>query len=146
LRRLSILLVAFLFFYGCSFIYVKGDENKIREYSKIETILSDFSKKIVAYYGKQKMTIPRDFDEKRFIEVLEKAYPDQTKVKLIRQSFKIKARSIDNSYSVVLCSPETDSKLMEDFSCTLNKVDIRFWDKEGAYSCTFEENWGVYCK
>lgn len=146
MKKLSVLLVAFLFFYGCSYIHVKDDEDKAQEYSKIEIILSDFSKKIIAYYEKQNMPIPGDFDEKQFIEVLENAYPDQTKVELIKRDFKIKARSIDNDYSVVLCNLDTGDKLMEDLSCTLNKVDIRFWDKEGTYPCTFEDNWEVLCK
>ncbi len=148
MRKLSVLFVAFLFFYGCSFgsIYAKEDEDKEKEYSKIEIILSDFSKKIIAHYERQNMPIPKDFNEKQFIEVLEKVYPDQTKVELIKKNFKIKAHSIDNNYSVILCDPDTGNKLMEDLSCTLNKVDIRLWDKEGFQPCNFEENWQVCCK
>lgn len=146
MRRLSVLLVAFLFFYGCSYIYAKDDEDKAKEYSRIEIILSDFSKKITAYYERQNREIPKDFNEKQFIEVLEKVYPDQTKVKLIKKDFKIKAHSIDNNYSVVLCDPDTDRKLMEDLSCHTTHVELRFWDKEGTYPCTFEENWEVHCR
>jgi hypothetical protein len=146
LKKLSVLLVAFLFFYGCSYIYVKDDEEKTQEYSKLEIILSDFSKKIIAYYERQNIPIPKDFNEKQFIEVLEEVYPDQTKVELIKKDFKIRARSLDNNYSVVLCDPDTGSKLMEDLSCHTTHVEIRFWDKEGAYPCTFEENWEAYCK
>ena len=146
MRKISVLLVIFLLFAGCSYIYVKNDEGKVREYSKIEIILSDFSKKITAYYEKQSISIPKDFDEKQFIEVLEKAYPNQSKVELIKKDFKIKAHSIDNNYSVVLCDPDTGSKLMEDLSCHTTHVEIRFWDKEGNYPCIFEENWEIYCK
>jgi len=148
LRKLSVLFIAFIFFYGCSFgsIYAKDDEDKAKEYSKIEIILSDFSKKITAYYAKQNMSIPTDFDEKQFIEILEKVYPDQAKVELIKKDFKIKARSIDNNYSVVLCDPDTGRKLMEDLSCHTTHVEIRAWDKEGTYPCTFEENWEVHCR
>ncbi len=146
MKKLSVLLVAFLFFYGCSCIYVKNDEEKAQEYSKLEIILSDFSKKIIAYYERQNIPIPKDFNEKQFIEVLEEVYPDQTKVELIKKDFKIRAHSIDNNYSVVLCAPDTGSKLMEDLSCHTAHVEIRFWDKEGTYPCTFEENWEAYCK
>lgn len=146
MRRLSVLLVAFLFFYGCSYIYAKDDEDKAKEYSRIEIILSDISKKIIAHYERQNREIPKDFNEKQFIEVLEKVYPDQAKVQLIKKDFKIKARSIDNNYSVVLCDPDTDRKLMEDLSCHTTHVEIRFWDKEGTYPCTFEENWEVHCR
>jgi len=146
MKNFSVLLVTFLFFYGCSHICAKNDEDKERECSKIEILLSDFSKKITAYYAKQNILIPMDFDEKQFFEILKKVYPDQAKVESIKKDFKVKAHSIDNNYSVVLCEPDTNNKLMEDLSCTLNKVDIRFWDKKGTYSCTFEENWEVYCK
>lgn len=146
MRKISVLLVVFLLFAGCSYFYVKNDEGKAKEYSKIEIILSDFSKKITAYYGKQNISIPKDFDEKQFIEVLEKVYPDQAKVELIKKDFKIKARPMDNNYSVVLCEHGIGSKLMEDLSCHTTHVEIRFWDKEGTYPCTFEENWEVYCK
>lgn len=146
MKKLSVLLAAFLFFYGCSYIYVKDDEEKAQEYSKLEIILSDFSKKIIAYYERQNIPIPKDFNEKQFIEVLEEVYPDQTKVELIKKDFKIRAHSIDNNYSVVLCDPDTGSKLMEDLSYHTTHVEIRFWDKEGTYPCTFEENWEAYCK
>jgi uncharacterized protein YrzB (UPF0473 family) len=146
LKKLSVLLVAFLFFYGCSYIYVKDDEEKAQEYSKIEIILSDFSKKIIAHYERQNIPIPKDFNEKQFIEVLEEVYPDKTKVELIKKDFKVKAHSLDNNYSVVLCDPDTGSKLMEDLSCHTTHVEIRFWDKEGIYPCIFEENWQIYCK
>jgi hypothetical protein len=146
LKNIAALLVAFIFFFGCSHIYAKDDEDKAKEYSKIEIILSDFSKKIIAHYKRQNIPIPKDFDEKQFIEVLEKVYPDQDRVELIKKDFKIKARLIDNNYSVVLCDPDTDNKLMEDLSCHTTHVEIRFWDKEGTYPCTFEENWEVCCK
>lgn len=146
MRKLSVLLFVFLFFYGCSYICVKDDEEKAKEYSKIEIILSDFSKKIIAHYERQNIPIPKDFNEKQFIEVLEEVYPDKTKVELIKKDFKVKAHSIDNNYSVVLCDPDTGSKLMEDLSCHTTHVEIRFWDKEGIYPCIFEENWQMYCK
>lgn len=148
MRKIPIILVAFIFLFGCFYgnIYAKDDEEKARKYSKIEIILSDFSKKITAYYERQNMLIPKDFDEKQFIEVLEKIYPDKTKVEIIKRDFKIKARSTDDNYSVVLCDPDTGSKLMEDLSCHTTHVEIRFWDKEGTYPCTFEENWEAYCK
>ena len=148
MRKISILLIAFLFFFGCSYsnIYAKDDEDKAREYSKVEIILSDFSKKIAAYYEKQNVPIPKNFDERQFFEVLEKVYPDQTKVELIKKDFRITARPIDNNYSVVLCDPDTGNKLMEDLSCHLTHVEVRFWDKEGTHPCIFEENWEAYCK
>ena len=146
MRKLFVVLTVFLIFAGCSYIYVKDEEDRARKYSNIEITLSDFSKKIIAYYERQSQSFPEYFDEKDFIELLEKVYPDQSKVESIKRDFKIKARSIDNNYSVVLCNPDTDGKLMEDLSCTLNRVDIRLWEKDIAMPCQFEENWEGYCK
>ena len=139
-------LVLLLLFYGCSSILYAPDEAKIRKYSRVEIWLSDFSYKITAYYENQGLPIPANFNGSKFIEILEKIYPDQTKVRSIKNEFKIKARSIDNGYSVILCAPDTDNKIMEDFSCNLKSVEIRYWDKEGAYPCSFEQNWKAYCK
>ena len=147
MKKSFTILFAFLFFCGCSYlkIYANDEEEKVREYSKIEILLSDFSKKITAYYEKQNQTIPKNFDEKQFIEILKKIYPDQAKVELINK-FKIKVRSINKDYSVVLCNTDTGNKLMEDLSCNLTHVEIRLWDKKDIYVCTFEENWEPYCK
>lgn len=133
---------------GCSIVGLKtsSDEEKIKEYSSIEILLSDFSKKITAYYEKQGLIIPKDFDEKQFIEVLKKTYPDQSKIELIQNNYKIKARPIGNEYSVMLCESSSDKKLMEDLSCNLTYVEIRYWDKKDIYPCAFEENWERLCK
>ena len=148
MRKGCLALVVFFSLYGCSqFNLYVSEEDKDREYSKIEINLVDFSKKITAYYEKQELPIPRDFDENKFIEVLEKAYPSQSRVDQIKGKFKIKARATgNNNYSVVLCDLDTDNKLMEDFSCDIKKVEIRNWDKEGRFTCSFEENWEAYCK
>jgi hypothetical protein len=147
-RKIFVLLTAFLILQGCSLVGLKtsSDEDKVRAYSKTEILLSDFSKKITAYYEKQGLSIPTDFDEKMFIEVLKKTYPDQSKVEFIRDSYKIRAHSIENEYSVMLCDSITDKKLMEDFSCDLSNVEIRYWDKEDFHPCKLEEDWRNYCK
>jgi uncharacterized protein YceK len=135
LRKIFILFTALLIIQGCSIIGLKtsSDEDKIREYSQTEILLSDFSKKITAYYEKKGLSVPIDFDEKQFIEVLKNTYPDQSKVELIQANYKIKARPIGNDYSVMLCDSSNDKKLMEDLSCNLTHVEIRYWDKEGFY-------------
>jgi hypothetical protein len=150
MKNIITVIIIALFFYGCPLI--KGDKNndeKAEKYSQVEIILSDFSKKITSYYDRKNQSIPANFDEKEFIRILEENYPNQGKVTLIKKNYKIKARSVNNGYSVVLCDPDTNNKLMEDIAdprCSLSRVEIRFWDKEGTYPCIFEENWLQYCK
>jgi hypothetical protein len=148
-NKLTLTFLAFLvIIQGCASTGSKPviDEDKIRKYSQVEILLSDFSKKITAYFEKQGLSIPKDFDEQRFLEVLRQTYPDQSKVDSIRENFKIKVRPLDTGYSVMLCDPATDNKIMEDFSCHLKNVEVRIWDKDGNYPCKFEDSWQGYCK
>jgi hypothetical protein len=147
MRKYALFLIA-LTVWGCTTgsLFAKEDEGRITEFSSLEITLSDMSKKITAYYGKQGMTVPQDFNENEFIGVLEKIYPDKEKVEKIKDTYRIKARAINGDYSVVLCDQGTGNKLMEDFSCTLNKVDIRYWDKDTATACEFEPEWQKYCR
>lgn len=123
-----------------------ANEDKAKYYGKVEMLMIDFSKKIKAHYMSQGMKIPPDFDEKQFIAVLEKIYPDQDKVRFVKENFNIKARAIDGNYDVVLCDRDTQKKILEDLSCHVNKVEIRYWDKEMQPLCGFEKNWEAYCK
>jgi hypothetical protein len=149
MKKIVAVIVLSLSFYGCLFIKSDKDEEKLKEYSQVEIIMSDFSKKITSYYERTKQPVPDNFNEQEFIRILEETYPDQGKVILIKENYIMKARSVNNGYSVVLCAPETNNKLMEDIAdprCSLSRVEIRFWDKEGVYPCRFEENWMQYCK
>ena len=147
MKRAAMLGLAGLFCLGllvsCGHAVTEEDE---RYYSKVENILVDFSKKIKGYYGGRSLPIPQDFNEEKFLELLEEVYPDQSKVQLIKDDFKIKVRWINGNYAVMLCDPRTRKKILEDLSCHLNRVEIRHWDKPKPCPCTFEENWEEYCK
>jgi len=133
--------------WGCSFsgLFAWEGEEKERKFSALEVTLSDMSKKITGYYGEQGQPIPPEFDEKVFITLLEKIYPDQEKVEEIKE-YRIMAKAAGLYYSVVLCDRGSGAKRMEDFSCTLSKVDIRYWDKNGTVACEFEGDWRKYCE
>lgn len=129
---------------GCTFLgYCKKQQ---LDYSSTEILFSDFSYKITAYYAEKSQVIPKDFNEDEFIKILEEVYPDKAKVKSIKKDFRIRAHQIGQYYSVVVCKPNTGAKLMEDFSCSLNHVDIRYWDREGSIQCEFENEWQTYCR
>ncbi len=120
-------------------------EEKIREYSSTAVTLSDFSMKIVAYYQSQNISVPEGFDTRQFFGLLEKIYPDQSRVKFIQNNYRVYVHSLDGGYSVMLCDPKTDQKIMEDLSCHLDRVEIRSWDT-GPIQCSFENNWKSHCE
>jgi UDP-galactopyranose mutase len=147
MKRCAILLI-FIVLLGCvhdNALY-KLSEEQIREYSSTAVSLSDFSMKIVAYYESQNLSIPKDFDTKQFFALLGKIYPDQSRVNFIQDHYKVSVRPLDGGYSVMLCDPKADRKIMEDLSCHLDRVGIKSWEKSIDTPCVFESNWEQFCK
>ena len=121
--------------------------NKEREYSSAAVTLSDFSMKIVAHYKSEKLSVPKGFDAKQFFDILEAKYPDQSRVKYIKEHYKVSACPLDGDfYSVMLCDPNTGKKIMEDLSCHLDRVEIKSWENNAGAPCVFENNWKPYCE
>ena len=144
-------IVAFLLVFavlGCAHSGVSSmsAEEKDRAYSPVAETLSDFSKKIVGYYESQNRPVPADFDAQLFFAILKEIYPDPSKVESIQKDYRVSARSVDGSFSVMLCDPQADQKIMEDLSCRLDRVEIRSWQKSETVPCAFETDWTFYCK
>ena len=145
-KFVTFLLVFFVL--GCAHngTFPVSSEEKAREYSSVAITLSDFSMKILAYYQSQNLSVPKDFDTQQFFALLGKIYPDQSKVKPLQNNYQISVRSLDGGYSVMLCDPKTDQKIMEDLSCHLDRVEIRSWESTAVSPCVFETNWESYCE
>lgn len=139
------LVVAFL---GCTSdgVFSRSDEDQDERYSATAITLSDFSIKITAYYQKQGLSVPGDFNETQFFALLESIYPDQSRVQAVRDEYRISVRPLNGGYSVILCDMEADRKIMEDFTCHLNRVELLSWKSGPAIPCVFEGNWEPLCK
>jgi hypothetical protein len=122
-----------------------GEGNE-KEYSSTEISLSDFSMTIVGYYEKKNLSIPKDFDTKQFFDVLEKKYPDKSRIKHVKENYFVSVRPLDGGYSVMLCDPKTNQKIMEDLSCHLDFVEIHSWRSNADRQCIFEKDWKSYCE
>ena len=147
MRRLALVILVVTLF-GCahnSVISVPGEE-RVKEYSATAVSLSDFSMKIVAHYQSQNLPIPNNFDARQFFALLEKIYPDQSRVQSVQNSYRVSVRRIDEGYSVMLCDPQANRKIMEDLSCHLNRVEIRSWESGADIPCAFESDWKPYCQ
>ena len=150
MKKGLLLLIVILSFSGCfSCSQHSAKEEATIEYSKVEIDLSDFSKKITGFYMGKGESVPDNFDEKRFFEILHEVYPDQAKVEFITKSFTVKAHHIENGYSVMLCDQKTSNKIMEDAAspkCGLSRVEVRYWEDRKKMPCVFETDWAQYCK
>jgi len=144
-RNIFLLLVVVIFSGACMTIK-PSKEDMDKQHSATAIILSDFSYKITGYYQEQGLDIPKNFDASQLFNVLEKKYPDQTSVQYIRRAYKAFVRPIEAGYSVMLCNPETNAKVMEDLSCHLSRVEIRSWQSDSQAKCEFETNWKKYCE
>lgn len=144
MRKIAFLVLISVAISGCtSFGFCKKQP---LDYSSTEVLFSDFAYKITAYYAEKNQIIPEDFNENEFIRILEEVYPDKVTVENVKKDYKIQARQIGQYYSVIVCKPDTGAKLMEDFSCSLNHVDIRYWDRKDSTQCDFEKEWQSYCR
>jgi hypothetical protein len=145
-RNSFVLLLVVVIFSGACTTMKPSKEDMDKQYSATATVLSDFSYKIAGYYQDKKLDMPKDFDASQFFDVLEKKYPDKTSVQYVREMYKVVARSVEGGYSVMLCDRKTDTKIMEDLSCHLPRVEIRSWQTDLQATCTFESNWKRYCE
>ena len=147
MRHCAIILAA-LVFVACSTSAVvsKPTEEEARAYSAAAVTLSDFSMEIVAHYQSTRTSVPEDFDAGKFFAVLEDIYRDKARIRSIKDNYHVSVRPLDGGYSVMLCDPRTERKIMEDFSCTLTKVDVMSWESDVPVPCVFENDWKKYCE
>jgi hypothetical protein len=146
MRRFAVIILA-IGLVGCGHTGVssKATEDEARAYSATAVTLSDFSMKIVAYYQAKNVPIPNDFDKDKFFALLQEIYPDQDRVMSVKNNYRVSVRPLDRGYSVMLCDLRTNRKIMEDFSCHVNRVEQRSWENDAVTACAFEDNWKPYC-
>ncbi|MBF0520044.1 MAG: hypothetical protein HQK92_09995 [Nitrospirae bacterium] len=138
-RLLTVLLGIALF--GCV-------EGRVKKYTPVQEDLTSLTQKVEGYYNGN---IPNNFSEVEYTRVLHELCPNCESVANILNNYTLKARIVNHDViTVMLCDKQTNNKVMEDFSCNNNKVEVRTWEKDKPESCEFESDWkGVidtYCK
>jgi len=117
----------------------KKIEKILIDYSQVEVLVSDFSKKITGYLPDMK--VPASFNEVQYEKLLKENYPNQEKVSSFFTNHKVKVKAVNEKYfSVIVCSRDGIHKKIEDLNCTLGKVDYRYWDQNEQQQpkCVFE--------
>ena len=147
MKQLATILLAFVLL-SCSYIGASSisGEKKVRSYASTAVRLSDISMKIISYYESRNLSVPKNFDTQQFFGLLQKIYPDQAEIKPIKNDYRVSVRNVDGGYSVMLCDPKTNQKVMEDLSCHIDHVEIRSWENPATTPCVFEKNWKPYCQ
>lgn len=125
---------------------------KIGIYAPIEASLSHLNQKVAGHFLKN--GVPDGFDADQYKAVVEEVCFSnpycKSQAEGIFDSFGIKARRIDDMFSVMLCDRDLKWKIMEDFSCNNRRIEIQSWKVENKIPCDFETNWqsfvSEFCK
>ncbi len=138
MRLTTLSLVLILFLAGCSTGIASQKDNP----AAISSFLTELNQKVKGYmYGQD---IPDSFDIVQYREIISKLcdHPDcKRKSDALFDGYDVKAKKVNGFFSVLLCSPETQKKIMEDYSCNNLKVEIRSWEEPTSEDCRFADNW-----
>ena len=116
---------------------------KEQTYAPIEASLCHINQKVAGHFVDS--GIPDRFDEVQYRTAVEQVcLPNpycKPQAEGILDSFGIKARKIDDMFSVMLCDKDLKWKVMEDFSCNNRLVEIQTWRLGDQIPCEFETDW-----
>lgn len=149
MRKIGFALILILSFAGCaSDPLIKKEQT----YAPIETSLYNTNQKVAGHFNET--GIPDGFDAVQYRAAVEQVCFSnpycKTQAEAIFDSFGIKARKIDDIFTVMLCDKELKWKVMEDFSCNNRRVEVQSWRLVGKVPCDFESNWQAvvqkYCE
>jgi hypothetical protein len=121
-------------------------EKERKTYSSLESAIVDLSQKVVGYLLENDAKPSMDFTEK-YIEIVSSAYPGgsgKEKLDTVFSIGELKARGLGDEFSVMLCGND-GRKILEDFSCSLMRVEVQNWKQSQGAPCEFEKNWQDYC-
>jgi hypothetical protein len=113
-----------------------------KDYDALGMALTEINQKVAAHYYEG--GIPDNFDVTKYKEavadVCKNNPPCQGKAQTIFDDYDVKARKIDNMFTVMLCDRNTGKKIMEAFSCNNMKVAVPTYKKGSIETCEFEKN------
>jgi hypothetical protein len=140
IRGVGLVLILLMAFVGCvSNPIVK----KEKMYAPIEASLCHINQKVAGHFLES--GIPDGFDAIQYRIVVEQVcFPNpncKSQAEGILDSFGIKARKVDDMFSVMLCGKDMMWKIMEDFSCNNRRVEVQSWRVGYDIPCNFETDW-----
>ncbi|MBI5634970.1 MAG: hypothetical protein HZA15_15995 [Nitrospirae bacterium] len=116
---------------------------KEETYAPIEASLAHINQKVAGHFLDS--GVPDGFDAVQYRAAIEQVcFPNpycKTQAVGIFDSFGIKARKVDDMFSVMLCDKDLKWKIMEDFSCNNLRVEIQSWRIGENVPCEPESDW-----
>jgi hypothetical protein len=104
-----------------------------KEVSELEEYLIDFSKKIEGH-RLQTGSLPPDLEVKRFFSILEKYYPDNKILKIVKK-YPVRVSREGESYILILCDKGSKMALYKDLGSTITHVDFPYYREGQKVPC-----------
>jgi len=140
IRGIGFVLILLMILAGC------GPDSLVKKekmYAPIEASLYHINQKVAGHF--LETGVPDGFDAVQYrVAVEQVCFPNpycKSQAEGILDSFGIKARKVDDMFSVMLCDRDLKWKIMEDFSCNNRRVEIQSWRFGDDISCDFETDW-----
>jgi len=124
------IIILSLVFFSCR---PSSQEIDPKEVSELEEYLIDFSKKIEGH-RLQTGSLPPDLDAKKFFSILEKYYPEQRILKIVKK-YPVRVSSEGESYILILCDKGSTMALYKDLGSTITHVDFPYYREGQKVPC-----------
>jgi hypothetical protein len=133
--KLKILLVDLFIIFSLVFFSCRHSSQGIdpKEVSELEAYLIDFSKKIEGH-RLQAGSLPSDLDAPKFFSILEKYYPDNKIIKIVKR-YPVQVSSEGESYILILCDKGSKMALYKDLGSTITYVDFPYYREGKKVPC-----------
>lgn len=142
MRSKKLIIILFLAFAGCV-IAPPNMAEKESTFAPVEASLTNIDQKVASHF--LVTGVPEGFDETQYKKaVKEVCYLSpscKSQAETIFNSYIVRARKIDEMFSVMLCYKDTRWKIMEHFSCDNMRVQVRSWKTQNNVPCDFETDW-----
>jgi hypothetical protein len=139
-RGIGFVLILLIALAGCASDSLVKKE---KMYAPIEASLCHINQKVAGHFLES--GVPNGFDTVQYRGAVEEVcFPNpycKSQAEGILGSFGIKARKVDDMFSVMLCDKDLKSKIMEDFSCNNRRVEVQSWRVGDDIPCNFEIDW-----
>lgn len=140
MKRISILILAsLLFFYSCATTSLLPDRT-IDE--SMLNFLPYLNQKVAGYLDANQTIVLNTQTYKEIVKKVCAPLPSCGKnAAIMLDTYSVQARSLDGIFSVMLCDKNGTIKIMEDFSCNEQRVEIPSFQMNTDKQCKFENNW-----
>jgi hypothetical protein len=111
-------------------------------YAPIASTLTSMNQRVAAEY--LLTGIPDDFDAVQYRAALDRTCYTSTcteEVQALFSSFLVRVHKVGGMFSVLVCDRNGTRKILEDFSCNNNAVELPSWKVDPDAACVFAPDW-----